>query len=311
MQTLTILATHETDISIKAAPWMTMFEDFFNRQAAPNAVQLAFIRQMAARAHYLLLGDTEHACEDIEIFATDKSFIAALSAGGIKQMCLERPPLAQFFLDELKTLKKEDERLWAVSRDAVAGLSVADEKAREKILLSFAGAAAGNPGFRFTATDRREREKIDKLMVAEFEANLRGREADRKRLAQQMGHAILDDSGTAEFIWGQGGPCAVFYGAGHFNNSACVYGHTKDMRGYLASTGKPVLTVNIYRDKNQQRENAEKRAASFQSAGVAGSQWKPVLPDADLYVFPPADAPHGIGVHNPDLEPLYRAALKI
>lgn len=289
---------------------MTTLAKFFRLNCDPNPEQRAFIRKLAGHCHYLLLGDTSHTHAPIALFVMNLLFVDALRTGGMDRMYVESPPYSQYFYDRIGDMDVQSKGQRKIFTQNLAASNIASAREREKILLSFRQAAIGVPDFKFMAADMRDFHLIlEMIRTARTLEQTPGASTAPDNLPREIYRLMSDDRRTAEKILESGDSGAVFFGAGHFCNSASIAGHESDLRGFLEKTEKPVCTINIYESASQKKERDRKKGSIAKWAASLGASYNPAPPDAELFVFPPRDAPHGIRILNPAFQPFLDAAL--
>jgi hypothetical protein len=117
---------------------------------------------------------------------------------------------------------------------------------------------------------------------------------------KELTNAITDDRPTAEFMKSFKGPSAILFGAGHFEEMGAS---GTSMRDLLTQGGQSIVVIDIFKDAASW--NAEKNRDQSEA-----KKDKTILPDAVLYLNPPADNPDGIEIINPALKKLLSPTLK-
>lgn len=304
---------------------------------APNPVQLEFIRLAAEKYWYLALGDTQHDIPHIRAFSLNSKTVAALEQAGKANYFLELDPAAQYYCDYLR---RDDSHKGIVvieidkvvnGRKGIGGLWL-DKPDADAMSSVFERSARAHKGVRFIPADVRmtDSEEFRKLMPrldmasrmsGEYKSlktkpdvtswqrgwnsvlsacfRLAGRCNGRVRemvenfvneSEKTLMQALTQDHKTAAYIQSFPGPAAFSFGSGHFDMSGDDADNAHVLGSLLRGEGKSLCVLNVYRDQAQ-RGDEEKTS------------------DAELFVDPNPELPHGIKINNPDLQPLYEQAL--
>lgn len=252
-------------------------------ESGPNEVQQEFIRLVAQKYDYVLLGDTGHDEPRVGIFATHTDMVGALADGGKERLFLEAGPRTESYFEKVAkdpaigpTLSERwaDRTMWLCS-----------DTVRDAYSASFEKSIYENQTIRFTGVDQRHAPGSEaneymngfamKYVVgiplslysltygcvtskAFFPSSL-----VLALVGHDIGDGLVDDRETAAAILSYPEKSgAIFYGAGHF-----VDWKKLTMKSQIAAQGYSIGHINIYMD--------EKGARSEKELG---------LPDVYLYV---------------------------
>ncbi|MBU0800942.1 MAG: TraB/GumN family protein [Alphaproteobacteria bacterium] len=275
----------------------------------PNPVQQEFIRLVAQKYDYTLLGDTHHARARIGMFATHKDSVAAMAAGGDTRLFLEAGPGAQKYFDAVAQGSDKPENFsyrWADRNMWLCGADV-----KEAYNVNFEQSLSQNPDVKFTGVDQRHAAGTDanaamdstvfKLAIGvplvAYQLTY-GCVTEKAFIpgaivlaltgqAEQVFDSLIDDRDTTNQILSypeKGG--TIFYGAGHFGDKEGV------IKGLLQERGYSVGHVNVYLDAKDAQNSIEPEEN---------------VP-ASLYV----DEGDGDGIHTttPEMAELHRQAVE-
>ncbi|HEY8190929.1 MAG TPA: hypothetical protein VIG74_00790, partial [Alphaproteobacteria bacterium] len=122
------------------------------RDYAPSAVQLAFIRLAAQKNWYMAFGDTNHASPEIHAFVLNEKTVEALLNSGKKRYFLEGDPGDQKFYDALRTSGGKH----TVKRPKhYLGTWIKKRAAEKRLFELFEQTAIKHPAMHFTPVDQR------------------------------------------------------------------------------------------------------------------------------------------------------------
>lgn len=298
-----------------------------NRDYAPNAVQLEFIRLAAAKYRHIGFGDTHHGRPELAAFAVNRETLNALAAAGKKNFFLEYGLKAQSWLDAL-----HDGRDAGSHPDKkLTRSSWLQNDAQERLHDVFARAAHGRNDIRFVSADTRATPLGKFLLMRRVKLNMLGYNlakmasvmtflvmapfSGKRALNASMGllraaapdgpealciKPMSNDRRTAAYMRTFNRPAAILYGSAHWTGMFDSDDKPRSLRRLLGAQGPDALCVlNVYPDAQTQTET---------QAGESRNR-RLLPPDASLHVYAGADEQYGIRIHNEKLRPLFEQAV--
>lgn len=274
----------------------------------PNPVQQNLLRLLAARNDYVALGDNDHRKIEIALFALNPKTLSAFHQGGVKNYFLENFANRQPAIDKVRSdpdykYNYAAENSW-----------LCDEERKSAVNVRFNAAVRQHPDLNIIAADQRYKINVMKglnvfqraafgLPVLAYDAVYGcvrpaaiavGAVLSLGTVTDSFMATLTDDRITAAAIGEHTGKGAIFYGAGHFRQTA---DGEYSMRKIFRESGKAIAVVDVFRSAN------EVRSGTYRDNGKDMEK-----PDVVFLIEEDKQHPDGIVVLNPDIQPLYEQA---